>query len=140
MTQDNHDLATCQNTSHAHQSAQGFSCNAVNSRGILQHRNLVMVALDCQHSRGNHAKENHQPCENPSSDTCWQEDKGLRCMQASKLPPAVDRAWEKIGGGPADLYFPEEFLGVWNVESTLTSIKLPLGPDYVPDLKVESTP
>ncbi len=60
----------------------------------------------------------------------------LACMQASKLPPAVDRAWEKIGGGPADLYFPEEFLGVWNVESTLTSIKLPLGTDYVPDLKV----
>ena len=59
-------------------------------------------------------------------------------MQASKLPPAVDRAWEKIGGGPADLYFPEEFLGVWNVESTLTSIKLPLGTDYVPDLKVGS--
>ncbi|CAL5226960.1 g9845 [Coccomyxa viridis] len=56
--------------------------------------------------------------------------------KASKLPPAVDRAWEKIGGGPADLYFPEEFLGVWNVESTLTSIKLPLGTDYVPDLKV----
>ena len=61
-------------------------------------------------------------------------------MQASKLPPVVDRAWEKIGGGPADLYFPEEFLGVWNVESTLTSIKLPLGTDYVPDLKVGSAP
>lgn len=58
------------------------------------------------------------------------------CLQASKLPPAFDRAWEKIGGGPADLYFPEEFLGIWNVESTLTSIKLPLGPDYVPDPKV----
>lgn len=58
------------------------------------------------------------------------------CIQASKLPPAFDRAWEKIGGGPADLYFPEEFLGVWNVESTLTSVKLPLGPDFVPDPKV----
>ena len=56
--------------------------------------------------------------------------------QASKLPPAFDRAWEKIGGGPADLYFPDEFLGVWSVESTLTSIKLPLGPDFVPDPKV----
>lgn len=68
------------------------------------------------------------------------EGQSLPCMQASKLPPAVDRAWEKIGGGPADLYFPEEFLGVWNVESTLTSIKLPLGPDYVPDLKVGPIP
>ena len=56
--------------------------------------------------------------------------------QASKLPPAFDRAWEKIGGGPADLYFPDEFLGIWSVESTLTSIKLPLGPDFVPDPKV----
>ena len=68
------------------------------------------------------------------------ERQRLGCMQASKLPPAVDRAWEKIGGGPADLYFPEEFLGVWNVESTLTSIKLPLGPDFVPDPKVGSHP
>ncbi|CAK0786139.1 hypothetical protein CVIRNUC_009352 [Coccomyxa viridis] len=56
--------------------------------------------------------------------------------KASKLPPAFDRAWEKIGGGPADLYFPDEFLGIWSVESTLTSIKLPLGPDFVPDPKV----
>jgi hypothetical protein len=58
------------------------------------------------------------------------------CVQASKLPPAFDRAWEKIGGGPADLYFPEEFLGVWNLESMLTSVRLPLGPDFVPDPKV----
>ena len=25
---------------------------------------------------------------------------------------------------------------MWNVESTLTSVKLPLGPDFVPDPKV----
>lgn len=58
--------------------------------------------------------------------------------QASKLPPAVDRAWEAVGGGPPDLFFPEEFLGVWQVDSTLTSVKLPLGPDFVPDPKVRS--
>jgi hypothetical protein len=57
-------------------------------------------------------------------------------MQASKLPPALDRAWEAVGGGPADLFFPEDFLGLWNVESVLTSVKLPLGPDFVPDPKV----
>ena len=28
-------------------------------------------------------------------------------MQASRLPAAVDRAWEAVGGGPADLFFPE---------------------------------
>jgi hypothetical protein len=57
-------------------------------------------------------------------------------VQASKLPPALDRAWEAVGGGPPDLFFPEDFLGVWNVESTLISVKLPLGPDFVPDPKV----
>ena len=57
-------------------------------------------------------------------------------MQASKLPPALDRAWEAVGGGPADLFFPEDFLGLWRVESVLTSVKLPLGPDFVPDAKV----
>ena len=57
-------------------------------------------------------------------------------FQASKLPPVFDRAWEAIGGGPADLYFPADFLGRWNVSSILTGVDLPLGPDYVPDLKV----
>ena len=61
------------------------------------------------------------------------------CMQASKLPPALDRAWEAVGGGPADLFFPEDFLGLWAVESVLTSVKLPLGPDFVPDPKVPPT-
>lgn len=56
--------------------------------------------------------------------------------KASKLPPALDRAWEAVGGGPSDLYFPEEFLGIWSVESTLASVQLPLGPDFVPDTKV----
>ena len=30
----------------------------------------------------------------------------------------------------------QEFLGVWNVESVLSSVKLPLGPDFVPDARV----
>ena len=61
----------------------------------------------------------------------------VRGLQASKLPPALDRAWEAVGGGPSDLYFPDEFLGVWSVESTLASVQLPLGPDFVPDTKVQ---
>lgn len=28
---------------------------------------------------------------------------------ASKLPESVDRAWEGLGGGPADLVFPGVF-------------------------------
>lgn len=32
---------------------------------------------------------------------------------ASKLGAAADSAWEAMGGGPADLTFPESWLGVW---------------------------
>eukprot|EP00891_Asterochloris_glomerata_P007064 jgi/Astpho2/7064/e_gw1.00107.157.1_t len=35
-------------------------------------------------------------------------------LQASKLPKAFDQAWTSIGGGQADLFFPESFLGLWN--------------------------
>lgn len=55
---------------------------------------------------------------------------------ASKLPEAADRAWEAIGGGPADLIYPVSFLGAWDVESVLVSIDLPLGPEYVSDMAV----
>lgn len=55
---------------------------------------------------------------------------------ASKLPEAVDKAWAGLGGGPADLVFPENFLGAWDVDSVLTNIELPLGPEFVPDMRV----
>lgn len=55
---------------------------------------------------------------------------------ASKLPEMADKAWEAIGGGPADLIYPESFLGVWNVESILERIDLPLGPEAVKDMSV----
>lgn len=51
-------------------------------------------------------------------------------------PSLTDRAWEALGGGPADLYFPEEFLGVWQVTSTLVNVETPLGTDFVPDMNV----
>lgn len=57
-------------------------------------------------------------------------------LQASRLPEAVDKGWEAIGGGPADLVFPEEFLGVWEVTSVLQRVDLPLGEDVVPDMAV----
>lgn len=41
-----------------------------------------------------------------------------------------------MGGGPPDLVFPEEWLGVWEVQSTLTNVQIPLGPDFLPDPKV----
>lgn len=55
---------------------------------------------------------------------------------ASKLPEFADRAWEAMGGGPADLYFPELFLGTWQVTSTLIKVELPMGPEFVPNMRV----
>lgn len=49
------------------------------------------------------------------------------------MPEAFDSAWSAIGGGPADLTFPEDFLGQWIAESTLVKIETPLGPDFVPN-------
>lgn len=55
---------------------------------------------------------------------------------ASALGPSVDRAWEAMGGGPSDLVFPEQFAGIWDVESTLVSVQTPLGLEFVPDSRV----
>ncbi|WIA35155.1 hypothetical protein OEZ86_003627 [Tetradesmus obliquus] len=54
--------------------------------------------------------------------------------QASKLGGLVDSTWEAIGGGPADLSFPDEWLGVWDVTSTLVSVELPEGEAVVPNI------
>lgn len=58
-------------------------------------------------------------------------------LQAVSMPQAFDNAWSAVGGGPADLAFPETFLGVWLTESTLTKVETPLGLDYVPNPQVE---
>jgi hypothetical protein len=34
---------------------------------------------------------------------------------ASKLGEGADKAWEAMGGGPPDLFFPSLFLGRWQV-------------------------
>ena len=52
---------------------------------------------------------------------------------ASKLPGLADRAWEVMGGGPADLYFPSPFLGDWEVASVLSSVEMPLGDEFIPN-------
>ena len=51
--------------------------------------------------------------------------------KASKLPEAADRAWEALGGGPPDLFFPESFLGDWEVSSVLVSVETPLGDEFL---------
>ena len=47
--------------------------------------------------------------------------------EASKLGATVDKTWEKLGGGPSDLSFPRDFLGTWQVQSTLVKVETPLG-------------
>jgi hypothetical protein len=59
-------------------------------------------------------------------------------LQASALGASVDNTWQALGGGPADLIFDEVFLGVWDVESVLTTLDLPMGPEYVPNMKVSA--
>ncbi|KAI8471550.1 MAG: hypothetical protein J3K34DRAFT_520489 [Monoraphidium minutum] len=52
---------------------------------------------------------------------------------ASKLGGAVDSAWEALGGGPPDLFFPDTFLGTWDVVSTLVKVETPLGEEKLPN-------
>eukprot|EP00879_Flechtneria_rotunda_P027139 GHRR01029013.1.p1 GENE.GHRR01029013.1~~GHRR01029013.1.p1 ORF type:complete len:201 (+),score=50.99 GHRR01029013.1:143-745(+) len=54
--------------------------------------------------------------------------------KASKLGAVADSAWEAMGGGPADLTFPESWLGTWDVTSTLVDVQLPLGESVVPNM------
>lgn len=55
---------------------------------------------------------------------------------ASKLPAFADSAWEAMGGGPSDLFFPEGFAGTWDVVSTLVKVDTPLGEDILPDIRM----
>jgi hypothetical protein len=41
-----------------------------------------------------------------------------------------------MGGGPADLFYPEEFIGSWQVVSTLVDVAAPLGEEMLSDPKV----
>lgn len=71
----------------------------------------------------------------------WDRDLCPSCSlqaAASALPPAFDRAWEAIGGGPADLIFPELFLGRWVATSTLVKLETPLGADQLPPALVRA--
>jgi len=63
---------------------------------------------------------------------------GPSCPQAiaSKLPGFADRAWESLGGGPADLVYPEPLLGKWDVISVLTKVETPMGEEVVPDMNI----
>ena len=59
----------------------------------------------------------------------------LTCVQPALLPPqagasklgtGTDSAWEALGGGPPDLFFPDDFLGVWLVCSGPLTVEVTL--------------
>ncbi len=54
-------------------------------------------------------------------------------LQAVSMPQAFDSAWSAVGGGPADLTFPDNFLGHWVAESTLSKIETPMGLEFIPN-------
>jgi len=59
----------------------------------------------------------------------WSREPALAVSSGS----AVSRAWSAVSGAPADLTFPEAFLGTWIVASTLTQVDKPHGEALVPD-------
>lgn len=59
-----------------------------------------------------------------------------RHAQAASFPSLFDKAWEAVGGGPADLYFPDAFSGRWIVTAMLNKVEMPLGAKFVPDVAV----
>lgn len=60
----------------------------------------------------------------------------IKDSTASSLTSAVDRAWERLGGGPPDLSFPLLFLGTWTVRSILIKAETPLGLEAVGNVQV----
>jgi hypothetical protein len=42
---------------------------------------------------------------------------------------ALSNAWQAIGGGPPDLFFPDEFLGRWKVRDSLSATQTDMGND-----------
>jgi hypothetical protein len=52
---------------------------------------------------------------------------------AIAAPELISNAWEKLGGGQADIYYPDVFEGCWQVGSTLVSVDAPKGIEYTND-------
>lgn len=52
------------------------------------------------------------------------------------MPESLGSAWEMIGGGPPDLFYPDEFLGTWQVVSTLVAVDVPMGEEMLNDARV----
>jgi len=57
--------------------------------------------------------------------------------ESKALPEAADKVWSVLGGGPSDLFYPEEFLGSWQVVSTLVDVDVPMGAEMLSNPKLE---
>ena len=53
----------------------------------------------------------------------------IRILTLSFVRPVSD-VWEKLGGGQADIYYPDFFEGCWQVGSTLVAVETPKGIEY----------
>ncbi|WZN66022.1 hypothetical protein HKI87_14g75850 [Chloropicon roscoffensis] len=53
--------------------------------------------------------------------------------RALAAPELVSDVWEKLGGGQADIYYPDFFEGCWQVGSTLVAVETPKGIEYTND-------
>ena len=56
----------------------------------------------------------------------------IRILTLSFVRPVSD-VWEKLGGGQADIYYPDFFEGCWQVGSTLVAVETPKGIEYTND-------
>ena len=56
----------------------------------------------------------------------------IRILTLSFVRPVSD-VWEKLGGGQADVYYPDFFEGCWQVGSTLVAVETPKGIEYTND-------
>lgn len=58
---------------------------------------------------------------------------------AIAVPSVVSDAWEQVGGGVSDLFYPEVFEGCWDVSSKLVSVDAKAGANGFDAKQVQQT-
>lgn len=52
------------------------------------------------------------------------------------IPEVADKVWTAMGGGQADLFYPDGFNGSWQVVSTLVNVEVPMGEEMLSNPKL----